>query len=207
MKPHSILLLALALTACEATDKRANSINTDKAAAPATPTRAEAIAYARARYDVERYFPGTAKDSLLVNMVTFIYKRPTTAINRDRTDKEFRPYYVKHAASFQQVYHHVSPDSTHWYYLIRPARSVEGDKRGVGGRFRTNGQLAMVEFEEIFNTRIMPEPELIDRGLVLFEEMVATGNVDAFLQDKTLIEWPDGRLYYDKEKREWFYRD
>lgn len=196
-------LAALSLTACQ--EDRTTAKN--ETATTATTTRADAIAAARDRFDVGRYFPGDLKDTLLANMVTFIYKRPTTAINRDRTDAEFRPYYVKHAASFQHVYHYMAPDSTHWYYLIRPARSVEGDKRGVGGYFRTNDQLAMLDFAEVFNTRVLTEAELMDRGLVLFEEMVATGNVDAHLQDKTLIEWPDGRLYYDKEKREWLYRD
>ncbi len=206
MKLQASILLALALTACEATEER--SANTSQPEAiRTTPTRTDIVADARKRHAVERHFPGDQKDTLLANMVTFIYKRPTTAINRDRTDPEFRAYYVKHAGSFDHVYHHMSADSTHWFYLIRPSRSVEGDKRGVGGRFRTNDKLAMLDFEEIFNTRILTEAELLDRGLVLFEEMVATGNVDAFLQDKDLIEWPDGRLFYSKEKREWRYVD
>jgi hypothetical protein len=156
-------------------------------------------------YDVEDHFPGSEKDTLLANMITFIYKRPTTAINRERTDPQFRSYYLSKLGEFEYVHHHVSADNTHWFYLIRPARNVEGDKRGVGGRFRTNEKLEMVEFEEIFNTPVMPEERLRSEGRFLFEEMISTGNVDAFMGDQTRIEWPDDRLKYDVARREWRY--
>jgi hypothetical protein len=201
------MVLTIALSACQTS---APAPDTDQGIIPVEapdPTGSKVVNDALERYNVERHFTGDTKDTLLANMVTFIYKRPTAAINRDRTEAQFRPYYVKHAAAFNHLYHHVDGDSTHWYYLIRPARSVEGDKRGVGGRFRTNDQLEMVEFEEIFNTRILPEQQLIEQGAILFEEMVATGNVDAYLENKELIEWPDGRLFYSKEKREWRYVD
>lgn len=156
---------------------------------------------------MEQYFPGTAKDSLLANMVTFIFKRPTSAINLDRTQPQFRAYYVKQLPTFQHAYHTVDADSTHWFYLIRPARSVEGDKRGVGGWFRTNEAMDMVEFVEVFNTRIMPEHELLDKGLDLFEHMVANSDVETHPQRAPWVEWPDERLKYDREKREWRYVD
>jgi hypothetical protein len=207
MRYPTLLLLTLALVACEATEKRPAASDTDTIPAEAATSPSDAITEARERYAFEHHFPGTLKDTLLANMVTFIYKRPTVAINRDRTDPEFRAYYVGHARSFTPLFLHMTPDSMHWFYVIRPARSVEGDKRGVGGRFRTNQALEMVEFEEIFNTRILPEQELIEQGAILFEEMVNTGNVDAYLENKELIEWPDGRLFYSLEKREWRYVD
>jgi len=163
------------------------------------------VEQAKNKYDVARYFPDGTADSLLANMITFIYKRPTTAINRDRTLPEFRAYYVAQLPLFTHTYHTFTADSTHWYYLIRPARSVEGDLRGVGGRFRTNAQLEMVEFEEVFNTPVMARHDLERVGLMLFEEMVTTGNVDRYLKDRSLVEWPDDRLKYNKEKREWRY--
>jgi hypothetical protein len=44
------------------------------------------------------------------------------------------------------------------------------------------------------------------KGLVLFEELIHTGEVNQFANDRSLIEWPDHRLYYDKAHREWKYR-
>lgn len=162
---------------------------------------------ARKTYDVEQYFPGNQKDTLLTNMVTFIYRRPSRATQATRTNPEFRAYYVRSAPLFEYVYHHRTEDGVHYYYLIRPARSLEGDKRGVGGRFTTNEDLELVTFEEIFNTTIMDEDHLRTYGLQLFEEMVTEGNVNRFLPDQNIIEWPDHRLKYNKERREWRYVD
>jgi hypothetical protein len=171
------------------------------------PPAADLMAAKKAKYDVHQWFPGDTADTLLTNMVTWIYKRPTEAINQDRSDPRFRYWYLRHTPQFTHLYHHLAADGTHWFYLIRPARSVHGDLRGVGGRFRTNAKLEMLDFEEVFNTPIMPRADLERTGLLLFEEMLANGNVDKYLADRSLIEWPDDRLKYDKDRREWRYVD
>jgi len=199
------LLLLLAAASCQTSETdpapSAPAQDTTRTAAPSAVDRA------KESYSVEQYFPGTAKDSLLANMITFIYKRPTSAINLDRTLPQFRSYYVEQLPSFTHAYHSVAADSTHWFYVIRPARSVDGDKRGVGGWFRTNQAMDMVEFVEVFNTRVLPEDELWDKGLQLFEHMVANGDVESHPDRQLWVEWPDDRLKYDREKREWRYLD
>lgn len=204
MRTTAILLL-IALAACQTPETAPTPATPEQPAAEST--RPSAVERAKAEYAVEQYFPGTAKDSLLANMITFIHKRPTTAINLDRTLPQFRAYYVEQLSSFTHAYHQVAKDGTHWFYVIRPARSVDGDKRGVGGWFLTNEGMDMVEFVEVFNTRIMPEHELWDKGLDLFEHMVANGDVDNHPQHGPWVEWPDERLKYDREKREWRYVD
>lgn len=198
MKELCALLLMVFLVACG--QGTSGSVE-EPASRSVKATETEAVD----RYHVAGHFPGAIADTLLANMITFIFKRPTAAINRDRTHAEFRSYYVSKLDQFEFVHHHMSADSTHWFYVIRPARNVDGDKRGVGGKFRTNEALEMVEFEEIFNTPVMPKDQLEQTGRILFEEMIATGNVDAFTHDRKQIEWPDERLKYDTEKREWRY--
>ncbi|MEX1132078.1 MAG: hypothetical protein WEC15_02535 [Flavobacteriales bacterium] len=204
MRIIAILLLAT-LAACE-TPQPAPTPSAPEPVAVEN-TRPSAVERAKAEYAVEQYFPGTAKDSLLANMITFIYKRPTSAINLDRTLPQFRTYYLEQLPSFKHAYHTLDGDGTHWFYVIRPARSVDVDKRGVGGWFRTNEAMEMLEFAEVFNTRIMPEHELLDKGLDLFEYMVANGDVENHPQRGPWVEWPDERLKYDREKREWRYVD
>lgn len=163
------------------------------------------VSEAMKEYDVRQYFPDWQKDSLLANMVTYIYRRPAKAKIEDRTKPKYRSYYVRSMLQFEYVYHYSPDDSVHYYYLIRPARSLEGTKRGVGGKFTTNDRLELVTFEEMFNTTILDEDVLRRKGLILFEEMVEEDNVERFLSDQNLIEWPDHRLKYDKERREWRY--
>lgn len=167
----------------------------------------EAVLRAMDEYDVEQYFPGMQRDTLLTNMVTYIYRRPAEATIATRTHPRFRNYYVKSAERFEYVYHHMTEDGHHYFYVIRPARNLEGTSRGVGGKFTTNENLELVTFEEVFNTTVMDEVDLRERGLLLFEEMIAEDDVDRFLSDHTLIEWPDQRLQYNKELREWRYKD
>lgn len=169
------------------------------------PVSESDVIAAMEEYDVEKYFPGNEKDTLLANMVTFIYRRPAKAKTQDRTKPEYRSYYVRSSELFEYVYHHKTDDDIHYYYVIRPARSLERNFRGVGGRFTVNEDLDLVTFEELFNTTIMDLPILRGKGLILFEEMISEGNVERFLPNQNLVEWPDHRLQYNKDQREWQY--
>lgn len=194
-------------SACSQPQPDSAALSQPGSTAPSTANAVDPIAVKKAEYDVHQWFPDNTADTLLTNLVTWIYKRPTAAINQDRSDPQFRGWYLRHTPLFTHLYHQAAADGTHWFYLVRPARSVEGDLRGVGGRFRTNDKLEILDLEELFNTPIRPRHDLERMGLLLFEEMIASGNVDRYLADRELIEWPDGRLYYDKEKREWRYID
>lgn len=193
------LLLVLMMSACTTDEQTRRSMG--------DPVSPEDVEHAMDHYDVEEYFPGPQKDTLLANMVTYIYRRPAKAKSESRTDPKFRSYYVRSAELFEYVYHYMTEDSVHYYYLIRPARNLERNYRGVGGRFTTNEDLELVTFEEIFNTTIMDVPSLRQKGLLLFEELITQGNIDRYQSDQNLVEWPDHRLKYNKERREWRYVD
>ena len=91
----------------------------------------------------------------------------------------------------------------HYYYLIRPARSAQGNIRGVGGTFRMDAAGEIINFKEIFNTPVAALPDLQKRGDELFRKMVKYGNVDDYLRHPDYIEWPDAMTYYDTLQHEW----
>jgi hypothetical protein len=156
-------------------------------------------------YSIDKYFSQQQQDSLLINLVTYIGKKPKFADWQTRHEPQHNEYYRNHSKSFKFVFYLVTPDSTHYYYIIRPARSTTGNTRGVGGKFRLGKNLQLIDFEEVFNTPILPEQELFEVGQTLFIEMINTGNIDRYINNRNLIEWPDDRLKYDKEKKEWRY--
>ncbi len=156
-------------------------------------------------FSIEKYFDQESRDTLLVNIVTYIGIKPRFADFHTRHNHEHRKYYTLQANNFRFRYYHVSSDSTHYYYLIRPARSKNGNLRGVGGRFRITHNLALYSFEEIFNTPVLPEEKLVNRGRILFIEMLEKGNIGRFIENNEYVEWPDDRLKYDREKNEWRY--
>jgi hypothetical protein len=143
-------------------------------------------------------------DSLLVDLVTYIGRKPPLATSISRFDATFRPYYIQYAHEFNMLFYHVSSEGVHHYYLTRPARSVLGNRRGVGGMFRFDKE-GISQFEELFNTPVSDEETLKQIGEELFAEMVEKGHVDAYAQKKEYIEWPDERLKYNKETNEWRY--
>jgi hypothetical protein len=156
-------------------------------------------------YDIKSYFTAQQRDTLMADIITYVYKKPKTADYITRFSLHYRNWYVQNLPLFDLAYYYISDDSTHYYYLIRPARSAKGSTRGVGGSFKLNSEGKIIHFEELFNTPVMATPYLKQKGLILFKEMVASGDVDGYLGNPEFIEWPDDRLKYDNVKNEWRY--
>lgn len=153
---------------------------------------------------VEEFCSPEEASSMLIDMVTYIGRKPPLATSMTRFHEEFREYYVRYATEFRLVYFVSLPDGGNYYYLTRPARSTKGNRRGVGGWFtKESGQIN--DFLELFNTPVMTEEELEQIGWDLFKSMVEQGHVDQFLKNNQYIEWPDDRLKYDRQLFEWRY--
>jgi hypothetical protein len=146
-----------------------------------------------------------AKDTLLANLATYIIRKPSVATWETKFNNVFRSYYVKNRTELELIYLSQRND-TAFYFLLREARDNTGrHHRGVGGMFVLNSDLSIDKFEETFNTPIQSKEQLIQNGVLLMNHLMSVGNTDDFLDDKSKIEWPDGRLFYSKEKHEWRY--
>ncbi len=156
-------------------------------------------------FSPDNYYATDIKDTLLVNIVTYIGKKARLADYQTRHNPEHRQFYTQQSKDYKLVYYYITDDSTHYFYIMRPARSLRGNTRGVGGRFRMKKLLTLHDFEELFNTPVLDEQELQMIGKTLFREMLDSGNVDFYMGNKDFIEWPDERLRYDKTRNEWRY--
>ncbi len=156
--------------------------------------------------DPLKSFTEQQRDSLLADIITYIYVKPSGADKQTRFTDEFRSYYVEQLPKFNWLWHHESASGEHLLYLIRPARNIHGHKRGVCGKFRLDATGKIAAFEELFNTPIMPEEEVAKKGKVLFAEVLKTGGFDKYHLNKDFIEFPDERTFYDKEILEWSYK-
>ncbi len=155
-------------------------------------------------YKPDLYFEPAETDSLLTHMATYIGLKPKAAASQTRFDADFRPYYIEYSKQFKLVYFHIDPNGDHFYYLLRPARHLDSNKRGVGGKYRMEND-GITKFEEIFNTPVFDEETLKSIGATLFLEMIENGNVDQYFGNRLYIEWPDHRLRYHKGLHEWRY--
>jgi len=157
-------------------------------------------------YNPQNYLTGTAKDSLTVEMVTFLGRRPYGVAREDRHNPAHIPHFKQLATGFRLVYYYPANDGRIYYYMLRPARTHQGAVlRGVGGWFIADELNNITSFKEVFNTPVLQEEELKAIGLKLFESMVETGNIDSFLDNPAYIEWPDNRTRYDQEINEWVF--
>ena len=159
------------------------------------------------KYNINKYFTSEDADSLLVNIVTYIGLKPRSATSKTRFDSEHREYYQNLAPQFSFCYYHIDADSIHYFYIIRPARSIHGNLRAVGGLFKLDSNLWPVDFEESFVTPVYDESLLKEIGEKLFTELINSRNIDKFINDSLYVEWPDGRLFYCNIRHEWRYVD
>ena len=158
------------------------------------------------KYAIDGYYSHEQQDTLMTNIITYIYKVPKGADPKRKHDIEYRKLYVSQIPDFEFVYYHVEPsDSTHYFYLIRPARNTKGYKRGVLGKYKVSDNLEFTQFEEIANTPMLPVNEIKERGKYLWEDLMYYNNVDRYFENKEYIEFPDNRVRYDKTSYEWTY--
>lgn len=155
------------------------------------------------KYDADSYFENQSKDSLLADIITYIYVRPQYAEWNTRFDARFRKYYVSQLGKFNFEKYYRDDQGIHYYYIIRPARSSQGNIRGVGGKFTLDENGKINSFKEIFNTPVASLSELQQRGKELFLKMIKDGNVDDYLKHPDYIEWPNDLTYYDTLRHEW----
>lgn len=147
------------------------------------------------------------KDSLMTDLATFITRKPATAQNISKFDPMYRAYYVKKREELEFVCAQ-KIEGKLFFYLLREARDAKGVRqRGVGGVFEFGDKGKIVNFEELFNTRILEKDELERIGLGFMKVAKDPNLLNEFIADQTIIEWPDGRLFYSKEKYEWRYVD
>lgn len=156
------------------------------------------------KYDAANYFSADELDTLMVNIVTYVGVKPRHANYITRHEAHYRNHYIQQANAYEMIRYFVDIQDYHYFYIIRPARHPLGNKRAVGGRFTIDTDLHLRDFEEIFVTHVMEVDVLLELADELFEEMLQDQST-AHWQQNAHAEWPDDRLLYDFEKKEWRY--
>ncbi len=150
------------------------------------------------------FFSKNQEDSLLVNIVTYVFLKAPYATNQTKFEPQFRAFYEKSAKNFELKKVAKLTDGSFCFFLIRPVGGSDKYRRGVLGKFSLEANSTKIKtFEEIINTPHL-EPKLVEeRGNFLFQELAANGNLQKYLPMKDYIEWPDSTLVYSKTTNEW----
>ncbi len=149
------------------------------------------------------YYSDSERDTLLTNIITYIYKLPPGASDSTKWNSEFRDFYLKSLPSFYIENYSINKQGWHYYFIIRPVGG-SNKRRGVIGKFKLKEKSLMpYEFQETINTPHLEEEIVRERGNFLFEEYLKTDNLDKYLPMKQYIEWPDSSLIYNKKSNHW----
>jgi len=157
------------------------------------------------KYDINTYFSPDEQDTLMTNIMIYIYKTPRGVRKENKHNEEYRRLYASQIKEFRFLKYHIDEDSTHFFLMIRPARNAHGHKRGVAGKYKLGPDLELRDFEEIFNTPMLAEDSIVVRTQHLWDDLMHFNHVDRYFMNKSYIEFPNDQCTYDKEMKEWVY--
>jgi len=161
------------------------------------------LASCKDKHDIGKYYSKPEQDSLVADIITYIYNRPSFSTPKTKFESRFRSYYVRNLKNMRVKKFFIAEDGTHYFYIIRPSTNTPLGLRGVGGMFKRDVHGRIESFKEVFVTPGGALPDLQTRGEELFLEMVRVGNVDAYVKNPDYIEWPARWNYYDTIHHEW----
>ena len=156
------------------------------------------------KYQVNDYFTDNQRDSLLTNIITYLYIPAPQANNQTKFQPQFRDFYSQNLSSFNLQNYYQAEDEWNYFFIIRPVAGGSLFKRGVLGKFKLKeNSLIPTAFEEVANTPHLTEEIVKERGQYLFQELIKNGNLDKQISMKQYVEWPDKHLTYDKKSNQW----
>lgn len=150
------------------------------------------------------YYGEDELDLLLTDIVTYIGRKPAQATSLSRFDQQFRDYYSNLSKSFIPYFYRID-GNRHIFYLSRPARALEGNRRGVLGTFERNEHGQIVNFRELLNTVTGDEARIEKLGEQIMTAFLLKQGYDSLLVNPGIVEWPDSNLKYDTVVFEWRY--
>jgi hypothetical protein len=162
------------------------------------------IFYPGDKYHINRHIPANIQDTLRTNIVTYMGVKPARTDWQTRLEAQYRKFYIDQAKDFNIYKYFVDKNDTHFFYVIRPARHPQGNRRAIGGKMKVDENYSILEYEEIFVTQVLDETYLKEIADDLFMALI-NNNIESQLKNREIIEWPDGRLKYHRQKKEWRY--
>jgi hypothetical protein len=156
------------------------------------------------KHTINHYIPMAKQDTLLTDIVTLMGVKPPRTDWQTRHEAQYRQYYINQAKDFNIHKYYIDKEGNHYFYIIRPARHPLGNRRAIGGKMQLNDNFQITGYEEIFVTQVLDEDYLKEIADELFMELI-NNNLESHLKNRQIIEWPDERLKYHKQYKEWRY--
>lgn len=153
---------------------------------------------------VETHFSSQQADTLLVNIMTYLFV-PEGVHAESRFESRFRSTYYLHKENFSLMNLLKISDGYYYYLILR--RESDGHRRALGGRFRADGT-RVIKFEELFVGPELRQAEALKNGEYVFREMVKSRGLPPRMAGmKHYVEWPNYLRRYDTLSHSWILID
>lgn len=149
------------------------------------------------------------KYDFMWKFIRYIGRAPEGLTFDERFYKAYDSYYQEQMG-LHRLDAYYEQDGYRYFLISRRAPSIQDKRVTTGGRVKFDREGKIAEYEEVFRTWKMLEPDLAKKGVMLFDKMVKGEPLEKYYTKNSwpeeYIEFPDDVTYFDKANRRWLQR-
>ncbi len=148
-----------------------------------------------------------SRNLVLQQLAVYLDDRPENVSGDARFDTAHKAFYAElvklNEASLEQLV--AKGDTLYFMYKKRDRRSLHEHYRFMGGKMVMQQLPEITYLDILFHTPRL-SPNELDKGMYLFNKMLAGEWLAGMHGDMKYIEWPDADYAYDPGQRKWVLR-
>lgn len=158
------------------------------------------------KYDPNKKLNDREQRQLLLTSIRYMGHLPKKGTHENKFDAVYDEYYSKLALDYTvEAYH--QKDGYEYFLASRIAPSLKVKKVAVGVKMKRNEDGQLEHYEEVFRTWRFEVPEMLEKGLMLFDKMVRGEDLSPYYPQNSgkeeYIEFPDEKVFFDTVDRRW----
>jgi hypothetical protein len=158
------------------------------------------------KYDPGKYLNEKEQKQILLTSIRYMGHLPKKATHQTKFDPVYDEYYSKLALDYTlEAYY--KKDGYEYFLASRIAPSLKVKKVAIGVKMKRTSDGQLEFYEEVFRTWKFEIPEMLEKGLMLFDKMVKGEDLSPYYPqnsgEEEYIEFPDAKVYFDVEERRW----
>ncbi|EOZ96073.1 hypothetical protein A33Q_2666 [Indibacter alkaliphilus LW1] len=161
-------------------------------------------------YSPEAQLSEREQKEILYTTVRYLGHLPKKGTHENKFNADFDEYYSKLALDFTlEAYH--KKNGYEYFLVSRIAPSFKVKKVATGVKMKRDANGEVTYYEEVFRTWKFEVPEMLEKGLMLFDKMVQEQDLSPYYNansgEEEFIEFPDGKIQYDTVQRRWIVKE
>ncbi|PSL04368.1 hypothetical protein [Cecembia rubra] len=163
----------------------------------------------------DKYHPSKSltteeQQALIYTTIRYLGHLPKRGTHENKFDPAFDEFYTKLALDYTlEAYY--KKDGFEYFLASRIAPSLKVKKVAVGVKMKRSPDGQLVYYEEVFRTWKFEIPEMLEKGLMLFDKMAKGEDLSPYFPQNSgeveYIEFPDEKVYFDVEEKRWKIND